>query len=112
MAVSLYNTATEYVASAITILRGTVADITNVGFYATTSLVTIPAVGDFTIVTLVDGTGGVVPPLGVRGEIDVLTLIGSGGDITTLTAGDYQVFILIQTASENIIRKIDTLTIL
>ena len=110
MGVSLYNTATEYVASALSLLRGTAADITGVGFYATATS-SIPAVGDFTTTTLVDGTGGVVPPLGVAGEIDVLSLIGGGGDVT-LTAGDYQVFILITTATENIIRKVDVLTVL
>jgi len=113
MAVSLYHSATEYIANPITLLRGAVSDITLVGIYVTTSAVTIPNVADFTTVTLVDGTK--VPPdaNSVVGEIDVLTLVGPrAGQLSTLTAGTYQVYILLKTAVEDIIRRVDTLSIL
>jgi hypothetical protein len=119
MAASLYSTATEYIANAITITRGTVANITSVGIYVNTNPNTVPTVGSFTTVALVDGTGTPpLPALAVAGEIDVVTKVGPGGsgvtagDLATLTAGSYQVWILIKTSSENIIRKVDTLTVL
>jgi len=117
MAASLYSTATEYIANQITLARGQVSDILSVGIYVSTNPNTIPAVAQFTTVTLVDGTAASPPPLAVIGEIDVLTKVGPGGsgvsagDLATLTTGSYQVWILIKTASENIIRKVDTLTI-
>jgi hypothetical protein len=121
MAATLYSTATEYIANAITLTRGQVSDITGVGIYVNTSPNVIPTVAQFTTVTLVDGTaGGTLPPLAVPGEIDVLTKVGPGsagppvipaGDLSTLTAGSYQVWILIKTNAEAIIRKVDTLTI-
>jgi hypothetical protein len=123
MAASIFANATEYIANAITLTRGQVSDITGVGIYASLNPNTIPTVSQFTIVTLVDGTQSPVPPLGVPGEIDVLTKVGPGaaaappssavppGDLSTLTTGSYQIFILIRTAAEAIIRKVDTLTI-
>lgn len=119
MAASIYSTATEYIANAITLTRGTVADILSVGIYVNTAPNTVPTVANFTTVTLVNGTGTPpLPPLAVAGEIDVITKVGPGaagvtaGDLSTLTAGSYQVWILIKTASEAVIRKVDTLTIL
>jgi hypothetical protein len=121
MAASIYSTATEYIANAITLTRGSVSDIVKVGIYVNVSPNTIPAVSQFTTVTLVDGTaGGTLPPLAVAGEIDVLTKVGPGsagppvvppGDLASLTPGSYQVWILIVTATEAIIRKVDTLTV-
>jgi hypothetical protein len=111
MAVSIYNTGTEYVANAITMTRGVIADILSVGVYHNVNPATIPAVGDFTTVTLVNGTTIPTPDLAEVGFVDILSLIGPGGDIV-LTAGDYQRWCLIVTATENIIRKIDTITIL
>ena len=123
MAVSIYSTATEYIANAITLTRGAVADIKSVGIYVNTAPNTVPTAAQFTQVTLVDGTVTPLPPLAVPGEIDVVTKVGPGapvngaipavppGDLATLTAGSYQVWILIRTASETVIRKVDTLTI-
>jgi hypothetical protein len=120
MAASLYNTATEYIANALTLTRGHVSDIVQVGIYVNVNPNIIPTVSQFTTVTLVDGTAASPPPLAVAGEIDVLTKVGPGstgppavpaGDLAALTAGSYQVWILILTASEAIIRKIDTLVI-
>ncbi len=113
MAITLYNTATEYTSNAITLIRGTVADITAVGVYHNVNPATIPTVGNFVIVTLADGTK--LPPdaLAVVGEIDVVALIGtkSGADLA-LTAGSWQRWVLVQTAHEDIIRKVDTVTVL
>ncbi len=112
MAASLYSTATEYIANAITLTRGKSTDIASVGIYTNTNPNTVPTVGQFTATTYVDGTQLPLPALGVTGELDVLSLIGPGGQVTGLTTGSYQVWILIVTATENIIRKVDTLTIL
>ena len=109
-----FTTATEYIANEITILRGTVDDITSVGVYHNTNPNTIPAVLDFTTVTLVDGTA--VPPdaNSEAGKIDVLSLIGpkAGAHLNLAAPGTYQRWILLQTTSEDVIRKVDTLEIL
>ncbi len=109
----IYNTGTEYVANALTITRGSVSDIVTVGVYHTTDPNTIPAVDDFTTVTLADGTADDPDPLAEDGVIDVLSLIGAreAADLA-LEAGDYQRFILVTTATEDIIRKVDVLTVL
>jgi hypothetical protein len=124
MAVTLFANATEYIANAVTLTRGKISDITNVGIYVSTNPNVIPTVTQFTHVQLVDGTGTPpLPPLAVAGEVDVVTKVGPGsaasgpwpavpaGDLAALTPGSYQVWILIVTASEAIIRKIDTLTL-
>ncbi len=112
MAVGLFSTATEYVANTLTITRGLVTDITLVGFYVNANPAVVPAVNQFTTVTLVNGVKQPPDPNSVLGQIDVLTLIGPrGGNITGLTTGTYQVFVLISTAVQDIIRKVDTLTI-
>lgn len=121
MAVTIYNTATEYIANALTLTRGQASDITSVGIYVNINPNIIPTVAQFTKVTLVDGTQSPLPPLAVAGEIDVLTKVGPGapsatppisaGDLASLTTGSYQVWILIETNAEAIIRKVDTLTI-
>ena len=116
MATSLFATATEYVANAITLTRGKVTDIKSVGIYANTNPNQIPTPAQFTTVLLVDGTQYPVPPLGIQGEIDVLTKVGPGGGTVppgdlTLAAGSYQIWILVVTSSEQIIRKVDTPTV-
>jgi hypothetical protein len=107
MAITLYSTGTEYTANAITLKRGSASDITYVGLYHGTDPNHTPLIGDFTQVTLV------VPPnpLADGGNIDILALIGTGGQIV-LTVGVYQRWALIKTATENIIRKLDTVTVL
>jgi len=117
MSASIYSTATEYIANQLTLTRGSVSDITSVGIYVNVNPNIIPTVPQFTTVTLVDGTILPKPPLAVTGQVDVITKVGPGatgvpaGDLATLTAGSYQVWLLIKTASEAIIRKVDTLTI-
>jgi hypothetical protein len=108
----IYSTGTEYVANEITITRGTVGDITAVGVFHTTDPAVIPTVAQFTTVTLADGTAEPPDTLSEPGVIDVLSLIGPRGGQVTLSAGDYQRFILISTATEDIIRRPDTLTVL
>ena len=109
----IYNTATEYRANAITITRGLVSDITGVGVYHTTNPNEVPTAAQFTPVTLVDGVNSPTDPLAENGVIDVLSLIGpkESADLV-LTPGDYQRFVLVQTANEDIIRKVDTVTVL
>lgn len=108
--VSQYKEGTEWIANEITLHRGVVADILTVGIYHNTNPNTHPAIGDFTIVTLEDGTG----PLADGTKIDILSRIGPkvGAHINLSVAGDYQRWGLIQTAQEDIIRKLDTITIL
>jgi hypothetical protein len=117
MSASIYATATEYIANTLTITRGQYSDITSVGICANVNPNTIPAVGDFTTVQLVNGNILPLPPLAVTGQVDVVTKVGPGGSGVTpgdlsLAAGSYQVWILVKTASEVIIRKVDTLSIL
>lgn len=113
MAVTLYSTGTEYTSNAITLIRGTVADITSVGVYHNVDPATIPTIVNFITVTLADGTTNPPNPLAVVGEIDVVALIGpkAGADLV-LAAGTWQRWILVRTAAEDIIRKVDTITVL
>lgn len=109
---TIFHTATEYVANELTILRGSVSDISAVGVYHTTNPSEIPAVEDFTTVTLVDGVKVNPDPLSEEGKIDVISLIGPASGDVELVAGDYQRFVLVQTSTENIIRKVDVLEVL
>jgi hypothetical protein len=116
MAVELYSTATEYVATELTELRGDVADIVSVGVYYDVDPNVIPDIVDFTTVTLVDGTAEPPDPLSEVGQVDVLALIGPRAGDVTLAGGaggvDYQEFVLVVTASEDIIRKTGVVTVL
>lgn len=109
MAITLYKSGTEYVANELTFTRGTVGNITSVGVYHTTNPSYIPIVSDFTPVTLVPGSGA----LAEGTKIDVLSLIGPrGGQVNLSVAGDYQRWVLIVTATEDIIRRPDVITVL
>lgn len=111
MPAELYSTATEYLANELTITRGDVGDITGVGVYHDENPNAVPEVGDFTTVYLV--ADPLTDPLAEDGKIDVLSLIGpKGGAHLALTPGDYQRWVLVQTASEDIIRKVDVVTVL
>lgn len=108
MAVELYHTGTEYVANEITFTRGTSSDITSVGVFHTTNAAEVPEVGDFTAVTLV--TSGALQE---GTKIDVLSLIGPrAGQVNLSVPGDYQRWVLVSTATEDIIRRPDVITIL
>jgi hypothetical protein len=112
MMVTLYHTGTEYVANAITMQRGQVSDITSVGVYHTLDPDEIPEVGDFDTVVLVDGING-SDPLAQEGVVDVLSLIGPrDGDVDLPTPGVYQRWVLLVTATEDIIRRPNTIEIL
>lgn len=110
--VDIYRTGTEYVANEVTMLRGVVGDITSTGVYLSLDPNTVPTVAEFTAVPLVLPTD----PLGEAGKNDVLTLVGPrDGDVGSpdgLPPGDYQQFILVTTAAEDIIRKTGVVTIL
>jgi hypothetical protein len=108
MAVSIPHTGTEYAANSITMNRGTTADIVEVGVYHTADPNEVPDPTDFTIVTLV--TPG--DPLADGNNTDILSLIGPRDGDLTLATGDYQRWVYVKTATEDILRKIDTLTIL
>jgi hypothetical protein len=107
--VELYSTATEFLANAITLTRGTAADITAVGVYHTLTPTEVPEESDFTEVLLVEPGD----PLAEGTNLDVLSLVGPAvtADLV-LAAGDWQRFVMVKTASETIIRKVDVVTIL
>jgi hypothetical protein len=102
----IYITATEYRRNSLTIVEGTVGDITAVGIALRSDPNDVPdpsgaGLGEFTAATL-DPTGP-----------DIVTLIGPrDGDIVAPAVGDFQVFILVRTAEEDIIRKPSTLTVM
>jgi hypothetical protein len=108
---------TEYVAHALTFTRGDSSDVTHVGICANTNPNFTPEpdnvvgsmAGDFNVVSLI------VPPdpLAEGTKIDVLALIGpKGGADFELPDGDYQLWVLVATANEDIVRKTGTLTVL
>lgn len=104
----IFEHATEYRRNRLLITSGFVAQITAVGIALSTDPnavpdpgISPPDMGDYTPITLDDT---VSPP-------EVVTLIGPrGGDINP-TVGEYQVFILIRTSEEDIIRLPNTLTV-
>ncbi len=76
--------------------------------YHTVNASYIPAITDFTTVLLVNPGDALADGT----NIDVLSLIGTKtGAHLALAAGTYQRWVLIQTASENIIRRPDTITV-
>ncbi len=109
MAVTQFTMATEYTANELTLKRGDVSDIVYVGVYHNINPNTKPTLAEFTEVTLVDGTG----PLADGTKIDVLSLIGPkvGADLNLSVAGDYQRWVRVSTATEDVIRKVDVITI-
>jgi len=114
MAITLYHTGTEYTSNAITLLRGSVSDITSVGVYHNTNPNTIPLVSDFITVTLANGTLNPPDALAIPGEIDVVALIGPkiGADVNLSSPGNYQRWVIVKTATQDLIRATDTVTIL
>ena len=102
----IWITATEYRRNRITINHGVVGDITAVGIALRTNPNDVPdpsgsGLGEFTAATL-DVSGP-----------DIVTLIGPrGGDVVPSAPGDFQVFVLIRTLDEDIIRKPSVLTVL
>lgn len=114
MALEVYSTGTEYLANQITLTRGTVGDIARVGVYHNTDPNVKPTPEQFTTVDLVNGTTTPPDPLAETGKIDLLSLIGarSSEPSLALAPGDYQRWGLVSTATEDIIRKIDTITVL
>lgn len=112
MPATIYSTSTEYLANQLTIVRGSVSDIVSVGVYHDVDPDAVPVVGDFTTVQLIDGVANPSDPLAEANKIDVLSLVGPkvGADLQ-LTPGTYHRFVLITTADEEIIRRIDTVTV-
>ena len=102
----IWITATEYRRNALTINSGSVDDITAVGVALRSNPNDVPdpsgaGLGEFTAVTL--DVGGP----------DVVTLFGPrGGDIVPAAVGDYQVFVLVRTEDEDIIRRPSVLTVM
>jgi hypothetical protein len=109
MAVTLFATERRYVANELTFLRGDSGDVTAVGVYHNTNPAIVPTVAQFTMVELVEPPN----PLAEGNKIDVLSLIGPGGapaDLA-LAAGTWQRWVLVQTATENMIFKVDMITV-
>lgn len=108
MPVAIPNTGTEYVANSLTFTRGSASDITSVGVYHTTDPAVVPTVAQFTTVLLVKPGD----TLAEGDNVDVLSLIGPRSGHVTLAAGTYQRWVLVKTATEDVIRRPDTITIL
>lgn len=108
----IYRTATEFLANEITLRRGSITDITRVGVHHTANPNEVPTPEDFVTVQLVDGT--IQPPdsLAEAGRIDILSLVGPKNGDVVLEPGSYQRWLLIVTATEDVIRRADTLTVL
>lgn len=104
--VDLYAGGTEYVRDPVTLGFGTVDDIASVGYFHAAAGV-IPTVADFTAGTLVKAD---TDPLW-DGKAEVVTLIGARLGAVALAAGDWQRWILITTADEDIIRASGTITV-
>jgi len=102
----IWITATEYRRLALTINSGSVGSITGVGMALRSNPNDVPdptgtGMGEFIAVTL--------DPAGP----DIVALIGpKAGQIVPATPGDYQVFVLIRTLTEDIIRRPSVLTVL
>lgn len=107
--IQLYSAGTEFLANAITLTRGTAADIVSVGVHHSVDPNTVPGVGDFTAVTLVKPGD----PLADGNNLDVLSLVGpkAGADLE-LPPGTYQRWVLVSTATEDIVRKVDVVEVL
>lgn len=109
--VDLYSTATEYLANQITITRGTVSDIVEVGVYHTTNPTFVPAENDFTPAELVQPGD----PLAQGDMIDVISLVGPaspvGASHIELVPGTYQRWVMVKTVVEVIIRKVDVVEV-
>lgn len=107
----LFHTGTEWLANTLGITRGSVSDITAVGVYHAEDPNEIPEPADFTVVRLVDGTVPDPEPLATPGLVELLSLVGPKDGDVVLTPGDYQRYVLVQTDTEDIIRRVDILSI-
>jgi hypothetical protein len=109
MAVTLYETERRYVANELTFLRGDSEDVTSVGVYHNTDPSVVPEVVDFVVVDLVEPPH----PLVEGTKIDVMSLIGPGGPPAhlALTQGVYQRWVLVTTVTENMMFKVDMVTV-
>lgn len=115
MTIELYSTSTEYFAVELTEIRGTTADIASVWVYLDANPNVVPTPDLFTEVALVEAPDA----LADGDKIDILTLAGPGdvtlgvaaGDIQE-AAGTYQLFVMIVTATEIVIRSVDEVVFL
>lgn len=109
MSVTMAHTATQYLANSLQFNRGTPADVLSVGAFYATDPNQVPQVSDFY-------TSQLVKPGDALAEgnlVDILTLVGARPSAAvSLSAGDYQVWLLVTTSDEDIIFKMDTLELL
>jgi hypothetical protein len=105
--VTIYSTGTQYLANELTLTRGSVADITYVGVYHNVNPAIVPTVAQFTQVTLVKPGDS----LAEGTKIDVMSLVGPRAGQVSLAPGDYQRWVLVKTATEDIIQPVDVVTI-
>ena len=111
MAASIPRTGTEYAWAELTLIRGTVTSATPCGIFFTALGADPPAVGVFHDAIM-------VPPgheeLGDGERTWVTQLVGpdSSAPEITLTAGDWQMWVLVTVGNERIIRRPGILTVL
>jgi hypothetical protein len=109
MSVTMAHTATQYLANSLTFTRGSAADVLGVGVYYASDPNEVPAVDDFVEARLVQPGD----PLAEGQLTDILARPGARPDAdVALAKGDYQVWLLVTTADEDIIIKQDTVTVL
>jgi hypothetical protein len=109
MTVTMAHTATQYLANSLTFLRGSAADVQRVGVYYGIDPNHVPSVTDFFTAQLVQPGD----PLAEGNLTDVLARPGARPDAdVALTPGDKQVWLLVVTTDEDIIVKVDTVTVL
>lgn len=107
MGVEIPRGGTEYVGDPVTIGRGTVADITAVKSFHSTDPTVKPLVAQFTDAAAL--VSSEADPLWA-GTVEIVTRIGPRGEVA-LTPGDWQRWVCITTADEDIIVATGTVTI-
>jgi len=111
MALTLHAAGTEYVRNAITLIDAEVTDVASVGVFHGDAN-EIPTVAQFLAAQLVDGVNDPDNPLATPDAVTVVSLIGPRGGVEALTPGTYQRWVLVTTANEDIIRRVDTITVI
>lgn len=109
MAVTINRGATEYVGDPVTFTRGSASDIVSVASLHTQDPTLRPLVAQFVhAATLVSSQSH---PLWA-GTVEVVTRIGPRAGAVSLAPGDWQRWVLVSTADEDIIESTGTVTIL
>lgn len=106
--VQIFSTATEYLSNSLTFTRGGPQDVVAVGVFHSLDPDYVPTEAEFTVVPMVQPGD----PLAQGDNIDVLSLIGPRAEADlVLTVGTWQRWVMVTTATETIIRKVDVVEV-